>query len=115
MAKFRLTAWCLCMLPFCMPSNAKAETWIVESGTVIIITASFDANYALRVYVRRDGTDPLEKCTGTFAYINNVAGENFQAKAALLLNAYNQKQSITFTYTVESNGYCRLGDISLVS
>lgn len=95
------------------PAPASAQTWSVATGTISALSLSFDTNYAFRTFLQNNGTTALPNCKNQFIYINNNPGENYQAKVASLLNAYNLGKVITIYYLVDSDGYCQMKDISL--
>ena len=89
----------------------QAQSWQNATGKITLTQLSGDTNMAFRVSLSNNGTNPLSSCQYGWVFINNVAGENYQAKVAALMSIYAQGKSVTIYYVVQSDGFCRMADI----
>jgi hypothetical protein len=108
-----LKAWLALTCVIGFVASANAQTALGVSGVVssVALTSNLrgaPGNKDLRIYFV---SGPISGCIGGFLYIN-LPDANYNAIAAYMINAKNTGATIAFTYFVDSNGFCHIGDLS---
>jgi hypothetical protein len=81
------------------PKGQIAKVWVADGQ-----------NYAFRVYLLDNGSDPLSSCVFNFAYVN-ASNNNYQAIVSTLLSSYAQKKPVLLHAYKENSGFCRIDEI----
>jgi hypothetical protein len=108
MLKFRNVRYIvgvLSLLVACSYDPAQASEQ--ASGVISRLFLARANNFAFRVYLRNGGADALSSCNYSFAFMN-TDDDNYQAKAATLLSAQAQRQTVNVVFDRDAAGWCRI-------
>jgi hypothetical protein len=108
-AKARLAL--TCAIGFVASANAGTAigvSGVVSSIALISNLEGAPGNYDLRVAL---ASGAISGCNAGFLYVN-LSDANYNAIAAYMINAKNTGATIIFTYFVDSNGFCHIGDLA---
>jgi hypothetical protein len=81
---------------------------VVSNVALISNLEGAPGNYDLRIYLV---SGAIPGCNGGFLYLN-LSDANYSAISAYMINAKDTGVTIDFTYFVDSNGFCHIGDLS---
>jgi hypothetical protein len=106
-------AWIALTCAIGFAASAHAQTAIGVSGVVSSLTLvssllGAPGNFDLRVAFV---SGAISGCNGGFLYLN-LTDANYNAIAAYMINAKDTGATIAFTYFVDSNGFCHMGDLT---
>lgn len=100
-----------CAIGFVATAHAQSAMGISGVVSAVALTSTLrgaPGNEDLRVFFV---SGAISGCNGGFLYLN-LADANYNAIAAYMINAKNTGITIAFTYFVDSNGFCHIGDLS---
>jgi hypothetical protein len=120
-AVFASNAFCLCRsakawlaltcaIGFVATAHAQSAMGVsgVVSGVALTSTLrGAPGNEDLRIFFV---SGAISGCNGGFLYLN-LTDANYNAIVAYMINAKNTGVTIAFTYFVDSNGFCHIGDL----
>lgn len=106
-------AWLALTCAIGFVATAQAQSAMGVSGVVssVALTSTLrgaPGNEDLRVYFV---SGALSGCNGGFLYLN-LTDANYNAIVAYMINAKNTGVTIAFTYFVDGNGFCHIGDLA---
>jgi hypothetical protein len=100
-----------CAIGFVATAHAQSAMGISGVVSHIALTSTLrgaPGNEDLRIYFV---SGAISGCSGGFLYLN-LTDANYNAITAYMINAKNTGITIAFTYFVDSNGFCHIGDLS---
>jgi hypothetical protein len=100
-----------CAIGYVATAHAQSAMGVLGVVSSVALTSTLrgaPGNEDLRIYLV---SGAVSGCNGGFLYLN-LTDANYNAIAAYMINAKNTGVTIAFTYFVDSNGFCHIGDLS---